>query len=236
MIKRIRFIISMVFVVPIVALTSNALVSARQGDSGSEAVSNTTAVVTSPDNETETEIVKPDDVDLLRRLTDRKTSLKTKLTTAEQTRVKSKCVPSQTGSLKLLSGRIKGIETSRKETHKNLLSRLDKLIEKLKVKNVDTTALEAEIVVLKTKIATFDADLALYKQAITDLKSMDCVADPVSFKASLETSRTLKQTVAKDSETIKSYVTETIKPTLKIIQASLETAEKVETNTTDRTQ
>ena len=226
----------MIFVVPIVALTSNALVSARQGDSGSEAVSNTTAVVTSPDNETETEIVKPDDVDLLRRLTDRKTSLKTKLTTAEQTRVKSKCVPSQTGSLKLLSGRIKGIETSRKETHKNLLSRLDKLIEKLKVKNVDTTALEAEIVVLKTKIATFDADLALYKQAITDLKSMDCVADPVSFKASLETSRTLKQTVAKDSETIKSYVTETIKPTLKIIQASLETAEKVETNKTDGTQ
>jgi len=236
MIKRIRFIISMVFVVPIVALTSNALVSARQGDSGSEAVSNTTAVVTSPDNETETEIVKPDDVDLLRRLTDRKTSLKTKLTTAEQTRVKSKCVPSQTGSLKLLSGRIKGIETSRKETHKNLLSRLDKLIEKLKVKNVDTTELEAEIVVLKTKIATFDADLVLYKQAITDLKSMDCVADPVSFKASLETARTLKQTVAKDSETIKSYVTETIKPTLKIIRTALETAEKLETNTTDRTQ
>lgn len=226
----------MVFVVPIVALTSNALVSARQGDSGSEAVSNTTAVVASPDNETETEIVKPDDVDLLRRLTDRKTSLKTKLTTAEQARVKSKCEPSQTGSLKLLSGRIKGIETSRKETHKNLLSRLDKLVEKLKVKNVDTTALEAEIVVLKTKIATFDADLALYKQAITDLKSMDCVADPVSFKASLETARTLKQTVAKDSETIKSYVTETIKPTLKIIQASLETAEKVETNKTDGTQ
>jgi len=236
MIKRIRFIISMIFVVPIVALTSNALVSARQGDSGSEAVSNTTAVVTSPDNETETEIVKPDDVDLLRRLTDRKTSLKTKLTTAEQTRVKSKCVPSQTGSLKLLSGRIKGIETSRKETHKNLLSRLDKLIEKLKVKNVDTTELEAEIVVLKTKIATFDADLVLYKQAITDLKSMDCVADPVSFKASLETARTLKQTVAKDSETIKSYVTETIKPTLKIIRTALETAEKLETNTTDRTQ
>ena len=226
----------MVFVVPVVALTSNALVSARQGDSGSEAVSNTTAVVTSPDNETETEIVKPDDVDLLRRLTDRKTSLKTKLTTAEQTRVKSKCVPSQTGSLKLLSGRIKGIETSRKETHKNLLSRLDKLIEKLKVKNVDTTELEAEIVVLKTKIATFDADLVLYKQAITDLKSMDCVADPVSFKASLETARTLKQTVATDSESIKSYVNDTIKPTLKIIRTALETAEKLETNTTDRTQ
>ncbi len=236
MIKRIRFIISMIFVVPIVALTSNALVSARQGDSGSEAVSNTTAVVASPDNETETEIVKPDDVDLLRRLTDRKTSLKTKLTTAEQSRLKLKCVPSQTGSIKSLSGRIKGIETSRRQTHKNLLDRLDKLVEKLKVKNVDTTELEAEIVVLKTKIATFDADLVLYKQAITDLKSMDCVADPVSFKASLETARTLKQTVATDSESIKSYVNDTIKPTLKIIRTALETAEKVETNKTDGTQ
>lgn len=226
----------MIFVVPIVALTSNALVSARQGDSGSEAVSNTTAVVASPDNETETEIVKPDDVDLLRRLTDRKTSLKTKLTTAEQSRLKLKCVPSQTGSIKSLSGRIKGIETSRRQTHKNLLDRLDKLVEKLKVKNVDTTELEAEIVVLKTKIATFDADLVLYKQAITDLKSMDCVADPVSFKASLETARTLKQTVATDSESIKSYVNDTIKPTLKIIRTALETAEKVETNKTDGTQ
>ncbi len=236
MIKRIRFIISMIFVVPIVALTSNALVSARQGDSGSEAVSNTTAVVASPDNETETEAVKPDDVELLRRLTDRKTSLKTKLTTAEQSRLKLKCVPSQTGSIKSLSGRIKGIETSRRQTHKNLLDRLDKLVEKLKVKNVDTTELEAEIVVLKTKIATFDADLVLYKQAITDLKSMDCVADPVSFKASLETARTLKQTVATDSESIKSYVNDTIKPTLKIIRTALETAEKLETNTTDGTQ
>ena len=226
----------MVFVAPIVALTSNALVSARQGDSGSEAVSNTTAVVASPDNETETETVKPDDKDLLQRLSDRKAGLKTKPNTTEQSRLKLKCASAQTGSVKSLSGRIKGIETSRKKVHENLINRLEKLVEKLKVKNVDTTALEAEIVVLKTKIATFDADLALYKQAITDLKSMDCVADPVSFKASLETSRTLKQTVAKDSETIKSYVTETIKPTLKIIQASLETAEKVETNKTDGTQ
>lgn len=230
----------MIFVVPIVALTSNALVSATGGGSVShpEAGSNTSAVVTAPNNETETETetVKPDDVDLLRRLTDRKSSLKTKLTTTEQSRVKLKCVPSQTGSLKSLSGRIKGIETSRRQTHKNLLNRLDKLVEKLKVKNVDTTALEAEIVVLKTKIATFDADLALYKQAITDLKSMDCVADPVSFKASLETARTLKQTVAKDSESIKSYVNDTIKPTLKIIQTALETAEKLETNKTDGTQ
>ncbi len=228
----------MIFVVPIVALTSNALVSARQDDSGSEGGYNTSAVVTSPDNEAEAEAeaVKPDDVELLRRLTDRKTSLKTKLTTAEQSRIKLKCVPSQTGSIKSLSGRIKGIETSRRQTHKNLLSRLDKLVEKLKVKNVDTTELEAEIVVLKTKIATFDADLVLYKQAITDLKSMDCVADPVSFKASLETARTLKQTVATDSESIKSYVNDTIKPTLKIIRTALETAEKLETNTTDGTQ
>ncbi len=86
----------MIFVVPIVALTSNALVSARQDDSGSEGGYNTSAVVTSPDNEAEAEGVKPDDVELLRRLTDRKTSLKTKLTTAEQSRIKLKCVPSQT--------------------------------------------------------------------------------------------------------------------------------------------
>lgn len=218
--EKIGLLVSLLFAVSVLSVTNSSLVGAE------------TTTTTSTTADTTAETVKPDNKELLQRLIDRKTRLKTVLTAAETAKLKLKCVPSQTGSLRSLSGRIQGIETSRREVHKNLVNRLEKLVEKLKVKNVDTAELEAEIVVLKAKIATFDANLSLYKQAITDLKSMGCVTDPVSFKASLETARTLRETLVMDSAAIKSYVKDTIKPTIKAIRTALAATELKSTDTT----
>ena len=228
--KRIRLLISLFLAVPALTIGTTALVSAETGSSSNSGSTTTTKT----EDTSSTDSVKPDDKLLLQRLSERKAELKTKLTTAEQTRLKDKCKPAQTGGVSSLYGRIKGIETSRSEVYKNLTDRLTSLDEKLKAKNVDTTKLEAEIATLKTKIATFESDLAKYKQAVLDLKSMDCASDPTSFKASLEKARSLREQVNKDAQEIKTYVNDTIKPTLKEIRATLEAKEK-ETTTNSTT-
>ncbi len=172
---------------------------------------------TTAQSETTVEALKS----LAERISKRKAELKTKLTNAEKTRLQSKCKAAQ-GLVSSVSGRIKGIETSRTEVHKNIINRLTKLSEKLKNKGVDTTELDADIAVLQTKIDTFKTDLTTYKQAVSDLAEMDCTTDPDGFKASLEAARTARATVHQDSKDIRSYVQDTIKPLLKSIRAQLE--------------
>lgn len=218
---RIRLLVSMVFAVPVLAFAAIAIVNAEGG----------TSPVSGPATTTTGDSVKPDDKQLMQRLADRKTELNIKLTTVEQAHIKDRCKVAQGAGVNSLEGRVKGVETSRNEVYRNLVNRLADLDAKLKAKKVDTTKLEAEIAILKTKIATFQADLAKYKQALVDLKSMDCVADPTAFKASLESARTLREQLLKDATDVKSYVTDTIKPTLKDIRAQLEAQEKTSTTT-----
>ena len=220
--RYIRLLVSMVFAMPLLAFATTALVNAE-----STATTNSSTTTTTTTTDTE----KPDDTGLLDRLAEHKATLKTKLTTVEQANIKAKCKVSQNGAVNSLSGRIKGIETSRNEVYNNLIDRLNSLVTKLKAKNVDTTKLDAEIVTLKTKIATFQADLAKYKQGVIDLKSMDCVTDPTAFKAALESTRTLHDQVAKDALDVKAYVNDTIKPTLKDIRTQLAATEKTSSTT-----
>lgn len=226
---RIRLVLSILLASPILAFSA-VMVKAETGSGSTNSGSSTTTTSGSTDDEKVSEVEietepKTDSKKLLERLSTRKTELKIKLSKVEEERIKVKCKIAQTGSVSSLSGRIKGIETSRNEVHTNLLDHLTKLVAKLKAKDVDTTKLEAEIVELKAKIATFKADLAKYRQAVIDLKAMDCVSDPSAFKASLESARALRETVIKDATAIKTYVKETIKPTLQEIKAALEAKE-----------
>ncbi|HSX45086.1 MAG TPA: hypothetical protein VLF39_03205 [Candidatus Saccharimonadales bacterium] len=166
------------------------------------------------------------------RITQRKAEFKTKLTTLQQNRVKLRCKQAQGGGIKSLDGRIKGLQTSRKEVYTNLVDRLNKLVDKLKTKGIDTTKLESEITVIKGKIDTFNNDLATYKQDVGDLKDLNCSSDPVGFKASLESTRTERQTLVNDGKAIKDYVKNTIKPTLKDIRGQIDAENKTEDNKT----
>lgn len=159
---------------------------------------------------------------LAERIAKHKAALKTKLTTTEKTRIANRCKASQ-GLVGSVSGRVKGIETSRTKVHANIVSRLTDLSDKLKVKGADTTALDASIVELKTKVTTFETDLTAYKQTVSDLAELDCKTDPEGFKAALEAARTSQKTTAQDSLAIKTYLNETIKPLLKTARAQIET-------------
>lgn len=171
------------------------------------------------------------------RLKQRKELLKTRLSTAQKTRIQNKCKNSQ-GHLGRLKGKIHGLETSRGQVYDNLLNRLEKFSAKLTDKGLDSTELDANIVTLKEKIETFNTNLANYKQAVADLAEMDCEADPEAFQASLDTARDLRQTLHESGQDIRTFVKETIKQTLKDIRAqisgeSTETDENQEQNSTD---
>lgn len=179
---------------------------------GSAAALETTAPV-----ETQTD----DKAGLQQRLEKRKTEFNIKqVTNVEKLRIQQKCKASQ-GNLSSLKGRITGIDTSRENVYRALNERLTKLAERLKTAGADTTELQTEIDALNTKIEVFKADLVTYKSAVSDLAVMDCAADPVAFKASLEAARAARTKVAADASDIKKYVNDTIKPTLKQIRTQL---------------
>ncbi len=205
---RTRVILSAVMVAPVIFMGSAAAVEGSTSNNTTSTSGSDKASAQTTNSET-----SEDKLTLQQRLDKRKAELKTKLTTAEQARLKLKCKASQ-GLLSRLQGRITGIETSRANVYGELADRLTKFSTKLKGQGVDTTQLQSELEVLNTKIETFKTDLAAYKLAVSDLASMDCATDPTAFKASLTAARTAHDKVMSDSVEIKKYVNDTIKPTL----------------------
>lgn len=159
------------------------------------------------------------------RLLKRKADLKTRLTNAEESKLKLKCKASQ-GHLSSLKGRIKGIDTSRNNVYRELVERLTKLQGKLNEQGVDTAALQTEIDALNTKITAFKITLADYKQAVSDLADMECATDPAAYKASLESARAAREKIILESAAIRAYVKDIIKPTLQQLRQQLDTTKK----------
>jgi len=199
--------LSLLLVVPSI---STAVAVAEGTSTGSDS--------SSDDSTTLTEAQK---TEMNARLEKQKAEFKVKLAAAEKIKIELKCTAAQ-GLVNSVRGRIKGIETSRSEVYKNVVNHLTDLSAKLKAKNVDTTSLDADIAVLKTKIATFNTDLATYKQAVTDLVAVGCKQDPDGFKAALLAARTDLDKVKKDAEDVRSYITGTIKPLLVQIRNQVE--------------
>jgi chromosome segregation ATPase len=196
-----------------VPFVSGTIVFAHEGHSHTKVAQQEATTTTS----TEADPLKA----LQERINKRKADLKIRLTAVEKTRLQNKCQASQ-GHVSSVKGRIKGIETSRAQVYSNMTDRLSDLSEKLKNKGADTAALDAAITELKKKIETFNTDLAVYKQAVSDLADMDCKTDPDGFKASLQASRTAQETASKDAKDVRTYVNDTIKPLLKTIRTALE--------------
>lgn len=208
MTTKTKLLFGTLLVVPLLAFGS---VAAHEGD-------DTTTQTDTSTNEVKT---GNEGLTLQERLDKYKAAVQKRLDNAEKARLKLRCKASQ-GHVSSLEGRIKGLETSRQHVYENTTSRLTSLSDKLKAKGVDTTEYDTQIAELKTKIETFNTDLAKYHEAVSDLSQMDCTADPDAFKAALETARTLRSQVVDDGQAIRDYLSNTIKPTLKAIRQQLE--------------
>lgn len=168
------------------------------------------------------------------RLKAKTAELKIKLSAAEQAKLKASCVAAQ-AKVKTLGVNVDTGVINRGKAYDELLSHLDKIITKLKAAKVDTVELEKERTELKAKIDTFKTDLAKYKIALDDTKSLGCVADPSSFKTALETARSARTLVATDAAAVRAYVNDTIKPTLKTIRTTVENKKTTDESSTSDT-
>jgi hypothetical protein len=161
---------------------------------------------------------------LREKLEKKKAELSIKLDEAEKQRIASRCSSAQ-GKVKSLSENVSGRVKVRQQAYLKLVEKLEALVPKLQAQGVDTAALESQIDVLKEKIAKFDADLALYRDGISDLKDVDCTTDPEAFQAALQAARTLRDALVDDALDIRNYVNNTIKETIKTIRQQLSAQE-----------
>jgi aconitase B len=148
-----------------------------------------------------------------------KLALKTQPTVAEQIKIKANCKAAQVKG-RILSTQITQKIALRSAAYVAVTVNIDNLINDLNAANVDTTELQTESDALQKLITTYGTDLKVYQDNITDMNAVDCVADPVGFKAALEAARTSQATVLKDIKAIRAYVNDTIKPTLQAIITS----------------
>lgn len=229
--KRLRYIISggviasFLLVSPLAALAESNT-SSNAPDDGSDSASSSSTMTKTDDS---MDSVKTDAGSIKDRLEKIKTSLKIKLTTVEQARLKTRCKASQ-AVIATLNDRFGNSVVNRTKAYDELISRLNNIVVKLQAANIATTELEAEIAALQTKVATYKTDLVSYRQALSDLKLVDCATDPTAFKAALEAARAAHMTLVGDTTAIKTYVVSTIKPTLQTIRQQLETQKSTSTS------
>lgn len=154
------------------------------------------------------------------RVKARKEKLERRLTQFEQNIVKTRC-SAVTGAVNAAQARTKSFEAKRTQVYSRLATRLEELSPKLQAAGADTTAYDDQVAELRTKVEAFDTEIATLTQAITDLKEMDCEADPEGFVATIKAAVTQRQTVIEKGREIRAYLKDTLRPTFTEIRSQL---------------
>lgn len=152
------------------------------------------------------------------RVEKNKTKFSVKLTDADSTKIKGKCKAAQVIS-KAHTSQVNKKEVSRKAVYGEITKAVEDAIAEFKTAGKDTATLESQSKELTDLIGKYNTSLTTFKTSLTDLSEVECVTDPAAFKASLESSRDARKTVAEDAKAIRKFVNDTIKKTLKETEA-----------------
>lgn len=178
--------------------------------------------------QTEQTTTQTQETKLADRLKQRKEALKTKLTAAAETRLKAKCKAAQ-GKVAAVGTRANTSLDKRYDRYDSIVSKLNTLVDKLKARDADTAKLETLITQLEAKIETFKESGDTYRQSVTDLKDLDCVADPEAFKATLDITRSQRADLLKQATDIKALIKQ-IRDELTVIRKVLASEANSATN------
>jgi len=102
------------------------------------------------------------------------------------------------------------------------VAKLEKLSTRIKSSGVDTTKYDEQVNLLKQKVSEYITELSASQQTFSDLKAMLCTSDPEGFATTLLEARKLRLSFIEKGKEIRSYLKETIKPTLKEIRSQLQ--------------
>ncbi len=167
-----------------------------------------------------TQLTEDQKLQLTERAAQRKTAAKTKLTAAQERKIKTACAPAQ-GKVSAAVTRATAIQANRTKIHDSLLARLSETEKKIATAQVDTAELTAQIASLREKITIFQTDSAAYIQALNDTKDLNCASDPAGFKASLEAARAGLPKVQADAVAVRTHISDNIKPVLATLKVQL---------------
>lgn len=226
--KKLRLLISTTLALPLLTMSASPALALSGSDSNSGSDSSTTSDSSTDQTKTPTaEEVAKKLADMKKRIEDNKAALKTKVDDATKKRIVAKCKPAQTI--------VKGAETSMTEVSSNrvkaftkISEAVQKLIDKLKANGKDTTEVEADLAVAKTKAETLATAMTDYKATLADLRDMDCATDPTAFAATLATARTQRDAAKAAATDLRTYLSNTLKPAINKLKNQLE-AEKTST-------
>lgn len=146
--------------------------------------------------------------------------LGTELSRAEQERIRLRCSVAQT-SIKNLQGRIGDVQTKRLNAYDSILSSLNGLLSRLDAQAFESSDLQTDVDELSSKVSAFRQTLSSYKQAVDDMVIIDCAQDPTTFQAALQSARQNHQNIMIETGEIRTYINNTIKPTLQAIRIQL---------------
>jgi hypothetical protein len=165
------------------------------------------------------------------RITRYKKTYALQVSAAEQEKLKTKCKIGQAKG-KLLQTTVVEKSKARTLVYKEIVAKMDAIIIKLDDAEYNTKSLKLQRTELQKLISSYANDLTSYTNTLTDLNAIDCVTDPVGFKASLEAARVARAAVNKDAVAIRTYLETTIKKSLKDASTSLSTDKPVKKDTT----
>ena len=239
--KKFRYLLGVALLIPSLTFAPVLVYAHSDEESASSQTltatdeNKTTVADDSDDKNAKIKDPSTDTTEMKKRVELLKTSLKVSLDAKTKLKIEQKCKPAQTI--------VKTRETSDKENgskrevaYDKILENLDRLVTKLKANSIDTTALEAAIATLKTKVETFKTDMTAYRQALADLSTIDCATDPTAFQAALTSTRTAREKVRTSALDIRNHIKTVLKPALQAIRDKIKAdKEKEESSTTDDT-
>jgi hypothetical protein len=114
-------------------------------------------------------------------------------------------------------GERKGAHT---EQYAKLQTKVGELITKAKAAGYDTTALEADLVVLKAKVTTFTAARDAEVAALEATQTSSCGGSEGEFKQKLTSSRTELKAVRAAVKDIHDYLKDTVRPAVLALRKS----------------
>lgn len=154
------------------------------------------------------------------RVKTRKDKVERRLTQSEQTTVKTRC-SAAAGLVKANQSRIKSFAARRTKVYSGLVTRFEELSPKLKAAGVDTMTYDEQVATLKSKSDAYSDSIEALQQAIDDLVSMDCAADPEGFVVTLKEAARLREDVIEKGRDFRAYLKDTFKITFEDIRTQL---------------
>lgn len=157
---------------------------------------------------------------LEQRIDQRKKERNVSLDPKDQARLINSCVGAQ-AKVRTLQQQTVQATDKRTKLYRQIDARLWIMVGKLKLAQKDTFEFEKQRTEFAQRAAAFEAVAQNYKQTLDDLALVNCKADPVGFKALLDTARLYQTEIRKSSVNLHDYVVNTIKPSLSAFAADL---------------